>query len=165
VTTTPPDTATDPVGIGSMRAAASWFIDRPTLPRHGEVTRFEQDFHQHLHRLLPLIEQLAAQRDSDDIPSEEALASVGEARRRLREPEAAGLSGEVARVKGVARSVLALCDHYDTLTALTVCLACDRAIEDGQEPVPYDQTSRSGGVACSGRMHADCVNRVVRTGG
>ncbi|MGC9541560.1 DUF6415 family natural product biosynthesis protein [Streptomyces sp. UG1] len=45
------------------------------------------------------------------------MAGVGEARRRLHEPEAAGLLGEVERVKRLARSVVALCDHHDALRA------------------------------------------------
>ena len=162
--TTPQDTAAEPVGIVSMRASATWFINRPTLPRHGEVETFERDFHQHLDQLMPLIEQLAAQCDSDDGQAKAALAGVGEARRRVTEPEAAGLNGEVARVKRLARSVPALCDHHDTLTGYTVCLVCDRAIEDGEKSVPYDQAFPSGGAARSGHIHADCANTVVRTG-
>ncbi|MFF8639128.1 DUF6415 family natural product biosynthesis protein [Streptomyces pilosus] len=162
--TTQPAVEAELVGIGSMRAAASWFIQLSALPRHGEVEGFDQDFHRHLNQLLPLIEELATRRDSDNVPAKAALAGVGEARRRLTEPEAAGLNGEVARVKRLARSVLALCDHHDTLTGGTLCLVCDRAIENGQTSVSYDQASPSGGAARSGRIHADCTNTVIRTG-
>ncbi|MFI8093890.1 DUF6415 family natural product biosynthesis protein [Streptomyces sp. NPDC086080] len=158
------DTETTPAGLGSMRAAASWFIDRPTLPRHGDVTRFALDFHRYLQRLMPHIEELAARLDSDDIPAKAALAGVGEARRRLIEPEAVGLNGEVTRVKRLARSVLVLCDHYDMLIDLAVCRACDRAIGDGQSSVSYDQASPSGGASRSGRVHTDCANSGIRAG-
>lgn len=130
--TTHPGTEAGPVGIGSMRAAACWFIDRPTLPRHGDVARFDRDFRRHLDQLLPLIEELADRRDSGDIPARAAaLAGVREARRWLTEPEAAGLTGEVARVKRLACVVLALCDHYDTLTGNTACPPRDRPSTDG----------------------------------
>lgn len=164
MTTTRPDTDADGVGTVSMRAAASWFIGQATLPRHGVVARFEHDLRQHLDQLLPAIEELAHGRGSDDATAQAALADVGQARRRLTEPEAAGLTGEVVRVKRIARSVLALCRHHDTLTGVTLCLVCDHAITDGQTSVPYDQTSPSGSSGRSGRIHGDCANTVIRTG-
>ncbi|MFJ5560204.1 DUF6415 family natural product biosynthesis protein [Streptomyces sp. NPDC093250] len=126
-----PGTEAGPAGIGSMRAVASWFIDRPTLPRHGDVARFDHDFRRHLDQLLPLLEELTDRRDSGDIQARAALAGVREARRWLTEPEAAGLAGEVARVKRLACAVLALCDHHETLTSNTAYLTHDRPLTDG----------------------------------
>lgn len=104
-------------GIGSMRSNAARFLDQVTLPRHGLVARFARDFTDCLHALMPCVEQLAALRGADDVPAQVALVGVGEARRRLTEPGGRRLSGEVARVRRLARSVRCLCDHYDTLTA------------------------------------------------
>ncbi|MFD7456852.1 MULTISPECIES: DUF6415 family natural product biosynthesis protein [unclassified Streptomyces] len=55
-------------------------------------------------------------------PAQLALAGAGEARRRLLEPGAADLKGEVARATRLARSTVALCDHYDALTGAVTCL-------------------------------------------
>ncbi|MFJ5157006.1 DUF6415 family natural product biosynthesis protein [Streptomyces sp. NPDC088353] len=146
----------------TMRAAASWFLDQRTLPRHGTVTLFSRDFGRYLGELVEHVAQLAGQRSDDDVPARVALAGVGEARRRLDEPEAAGLSGEVARVKRLARSVVALCDHYEALTGVVMCLACDKPIRVGEESVPYEHVSPSGGSARAGRVHAWCVTAVRR---
>ncbi|MFE0801019.1 DUF6415 family natural product biosynthesis protein [Streptomyces sp. NPDC058812] len=141
----------------TMRATAAWFLAQRTLPRYGVVKSFDHALRDYLTELLPHIEQLAADR-GDDVLAEVALASVEETRRRMGAREAAGLLGEVERVKLLARSVAALCDHYDALTGVVMCLACDRAIESGDDSVPYDQGSPSGSAVRSGRVHARCAN-------
>ncbi|MFB7085984.1 DUF6415 family natural product biosynthesis protein [Streptomyces sp. NPDC056296] len=153
--TTRPETAAP--ATATMRATAAWFLAQRTLPRHGVVKSFDHDLRDYLTELLPRIEQLAADR-GDDVPGKIALASVEETRRRVGVPEAAGLLGEVERVKLLARSVAALCDHYDALTGVVMCLACDRVIESGDDSVPYDQGSPSGSAVRSGRVHARCAN-------
>ncbi|MEU3945388.1 DUF6415 family natural product biosynthesis protein [Streptomyces sp. NPDC029526] len=160
MTATQPQTPDCPItGIGSMRSNAAWFLDQVTLPRHGLVALFAQDFTRNLNDLMPCVEQLAALRGADDVPAQVALVGVGEARRRLTEPEAAGLSGEVARVRRLARSVRCLCDHYDALTAVRTCVACDRSIENGDDTVPYDQISPTAGGGRSALIHAGCAKR------
>ncbi|MGX4695141.1 DUF6415 family natural product biosynthesis protein [Streptomyces sp. JNUCC 63] len=151
-----------PLASVTVRAAAGWFIDQPTLLRHQTVKGFEQDFRQHLWKLIARIEQLTGGLPADDVPRNVALAGVGEARRRLEEIEAAGLHGEVERVKRLARSVIALCDHHDTLTGVRMCPACDQPIRDGQDSMPYDHISPSGGAAHSGRIHTRCAHTVRR---
>ncbi|MFJ8191646.1 DUF6415 family natural product biosynthesis protein [Streptomyces sp. NPDC096094] len=153
--TTRPET--DAPATATMRATATWFLAQLTLPRHGVVKSFDHDLRDYLDELIPSIEQLAAAH-SDEAPAKVALASVGEARRRLGVPEAAGLLGEFERVKQLARSVAALCDHYDALTGVVMCLACDLTIASGDDSLPYDQGSPSGGAVRSGRVHARCVN-------
>ncbi|TXS42196.1 hypothetical protein EAO75_34015 [Streptomyces sp. uw30] len=112
-----------------MRSAATWFLAQKTLPPYGIVQGFDTDFRAFLDGLLiPRIEQLIGERPNDDGPTNGAMAGVGEARRRLHEPVAEGLNGEVARVKGLARSVVALCDHRDELAAY--------AATDGGRPAP-----------------------------
>lgn len=117
--------------IVAMRAAAGWFLDQPSLPRHQTVKGFSEDFHSYLDQLIPQTGRRPAR--------------------------------EVERVKRLAGSVVALCDHYDTLMGVTMCLTCDMPIEDGEERLPYDQVSPSGGAARSGSVHARCANTVRRT--
>ncbi|MEU1694979.1 DUF6415 family natural product biosynthesis protein [Streptomyces hirsutus] len=163
--TTSPDTGSGPRGSVSLRAAATWFIDRTTLPRHGDTVRFGQDFARCVAELIPQVEYLAGQRDTDDVPARAALAEVGEARCRLDEPEAVGLAGEVERVKQLARSVCALYGHYDTLTQARLCLACRLPIEDGEDSRPYDRAGPSGDAGRNGSVHATCMHMARRTGG
>ncbi|MFJ3820331.1 DUF6415 family natural product biosynthesis protein [Streptomyces nodosus] len=101
----------------TMRAEATWFLDQQALPRYEVVRRFDVDFRHHLEQLLPLIEQMTAGLTQSDMSRNVALAGAREARRRLTEVEAAGLDGEVNRVGRLARSVVSLCDHYDSLIA------------------------------------------------
>ncbi|MEV6667626.1 DUF6415 family natural product biosynthesis protein [Streptomyces nigra] len=56
--------------------------------------------------LMPAVEQLAGERDRDNVPAHAGLPAVLQARRRIREPEAAGLMGEVASVKRLTRCVV-----------------------------------------------------------
>ncbi|MEU2780511.1 DUF6415 family natural product biosynthesis protein [Streptomyces sp. NPDC007110] len=154
--TAQPPTATTP-GTTSMRSAATWFLDQQTLPRHESVRRWSRDLSDFLQTLIREIEPIAARLPKGDVPACVAMAGVGEARRRLTEPDAAGLYGEVQRVRRLARSVLALCDHRDSLTGVAKCLACDRPLEDGQPTQPYDKVSPSGGAARPGRIHTGCA--------
>ncbi|MFB7595779.1 DUF6415 family natural product biosynthesis protein [Streptomyces sp. NPDC056160] len=146
-----------PVAPVTVRAAASWFLDQLTLPRHGTVKAFEADFRQTLEQLVPRIEQLAADLPADDVPRKVALAGVEEARWRLVEPGAAGLQGEVERVKRLARSVISLCGHFDALSGVRMCLLCDKPIEDNDAWDPYRQAGLTGGPAQPGRVHAVCA--------
>ncbi|MCQ9178371.1 hypothetical protein KMT30_04850 [Streptomyces sp. IBSBF 2953] len=150
-----------PLTKSTIRAAASWFLAQETLPRHQTVKLFGDDFAASLTDLIEQVEQLAAQRGADDVPSMAALAGAGEARRRLSIAERPGLLGEVERVKKLARSVLALRDHYDALTGIWMCLACDRVIDDAADAQPYSQASPTSGNGHGGRIHKKCVN-VVR---
>ncbi|MGW1713139.1 DUF6415 family natural product biosynthesis protein [Streptomyces sp. NPDC002156] len=100
----------------AMRDMAVRFLGEPALPRYETVQHFGHAFHRDMWRLIPRIEQLTGCLPGDDVPAKVALAGVGEARRRLDEIERAGLAGEFERVKRLARSVVALCDHHDNLT-------------------------------------------------
>jgi hypothetical protein len=141
----------------TMRAAATWFLDQSMLPRHETLKLWHQDLGGFLRHLMPEIEQLAANLPENDVPARVAMVGVGEAQRRLHEPEAAGLLGEAQRVQRLARSVVALCDHYDALSGAAMCLACDKPIEEGQTSLPYEHVSPSGGAKQSGRIHAACA--------
>ncbi|CAM5323862.1 hypothetical protein SCHAM137S_02034 [Streptomyces chartreusis] len=141
----------------TMRAAATWFLDQPTLPRHESLKLWYQDFEGFLRHLMPAIEVFAAGLPEDDVPARVAMVGVGEAQRRLDEPQAAGLLGEARRVQRLARSIVALCDHHDALRGASMCLACDKPIADGQASLPYARATPSGGAQQSGRIHAACM--------
>lgn len=100
----------------AMRDTAVRFLGETELPRYETVQQYGHAFHRDLWRLIPRVEQLTECLPGDDVPAKVALAGVGEARRRLDEIERAGLAGEFERVKRLARSVVALCDHHDNLT-------------------------------------------------
>ncbi|MGW4272428.1 DUF6415 family natural product biosynthesis protein [Streptomyces seoulensis] len=67
-----------------------------------------------------------------------ALAALAEVRRRLDEDEAAGLRGEVERVRRIAKAVLALCGHHDVLSSLRT-----------YEALPADEAGRRGGLTAA----------------
>ncbi|MFD7134361.1 DUF6415 family natural product biosynthesis protein [Streptomyces sp. NPDC059894] len=140
-----------------MRAAATWFLVQETLPRHQTVKLFGEDFSTHLEQLIPRIEQLTDGRAEGDAQARAAQAEVGEARRLLRVPERPGLNGEVERVKQLARSVVGLRDHYDALAGVTVCPACDQAIEDSDGSPPYGQV-----LSARKRIQRCCADRRLR---
>ncbi|MGW6954259.1 DUF6415 family natural product biosynthesis protein [Streptomyces sp. NRRL F-5140] len=152
------DTETRAPSPTAMRAAAAWFLDQRTLPRHEVLKLWSDDLTAFIQRLMPEIEALAAGLPPSDVPVRVATVDVGEARRRLREPDVAGPNGETERVKGLARSVVALCDHHGALTGASTCLACDKRIHDGETWLSYDKFSPSGGAVQSGRMHTACAS-------
>ncbi|MFH0519001.1 DUF6415 family natural product biosynthesis protein [Streptomyces sp. M41] len=141
---------------GEHASRSPWFLDQRALPRHESLKLWSTDLSTFLEHLASEIQQLAASLPVSDVPGRLAIAGVGEARRRLDEPEAAGLHGETERVKRPARSVPALCDHRAALTGARMCLACDQPLDDGRPTQPYEQVSPSGGAQVSGRSHAAC---------
>ncbi|MGW1779427.1 DUF6415 family natural product biosynthesis protein [Streptomyces sp. NPDC002143] len=139
----------------AMRAAAAWVLGQVSLPRYQTVRLFAQDFTGHLAQLIPKVEQLVAERAEGDAQAMVALVAIGEARRRLGLVEQPGLGGEVERVKLLARSVIALRGHYDTLTGVRMCLVCDQVIEAGEESLRYEKVGPAG---VGGRVHGRCVS-------
>lgn len=112
---------------------------------------FDQDFRLFLSLVIPHIEQLSDGRPEDDDGTVRvALADVGEARRRLIETESTGLTAEFERVKRLARAVVALCDHFDALSGVTMCPACDQRIGDCAAAAPYDAVGSSSGPSSPG---------------
>lgn len=141
----------------AMRASASWFLDQRTLLRHEMLKHLSVDLGGFLEHLAFAVEQHAAKLPASDVPARVAMIGVGEARRRMTEREAAGLSGETERVKRLARSVVALCDHLDALTGARMCLACDKPLDDGRPTLQYDEVGPPGGALQSGHIHAACA--------
>ena len=127
------------------------------LPTGLEVPALTETLRGHMTALIPEVEELAGRLHRDDIPRYCALACVGEARGKLRARPAMGLGGDVAYARKLARSLIALCDHFESLTGQVMCVACDRAIRRPDDAVPLDQVSNSGG-AITARVHAGCVD-------
>jgi hypothetical protein len=99
-----------------MRAAAAKMVGEETqIPRWETVQEFARLYRRDVLGLIPAVEGLIARQPKDDVPAAVARACIEEARRRLNETEANGLHGEVKRVQRLARSVIALCDHYENL--------------------------------------------------
>ncbi|MEV8064741.1 DUF6415 family natural product biosynthesis protein [Streptomyces sp. NPDC085995] len=141
----------------TARAAAVWFLEQKALPRHGTVRAFEDGFRRTLEGLIPRVEDLADAMPADEVPARVALAALAEARRRLAEPEAPGLRGEVERVKKIAESVLAACDHHDTLTGLRTCLLCDEPIQADEDSEPFEGGRVLAEDSQPGRVHVTCA--------
>ncbi|MFE7275565.1 DUF6415 family natural product biosynthesis protein [Streptomyces sp. NPDC057623] len=139
-------------------------VHRPVrAPTHVVIKGFETDFRSFLDDLLvPQIAKLVSGRPEGAVPAAAAQAGVDEARRRLALPERPGSLGEFERVKRLARSVVALCDHCDTLAGIRVCRACHSEIKDYDEALPSDSASSSGGSLSAGYVHAKCANKVRR---
>ncbi|WP_406331876.1 DUF6415 family natural product biosynthesis protein [Streptomyces sp. NBC_00203] len=106
----------------------------------------------------PEVEIAAGKLPKDDIPRYCAFACVGEARDKLRAHALPGPNGAYAHARRLARSLAALCDHYEALTGVTMCVACDKRITPEDTSIPYDPVSASGGAASSGRIHTHCAD-------
>ncbi|MFE6365812.1 DUF6415 family natural product biosynthesis protein [Streptomyces sp. NPDC057806] len=113
----------------------------------------------HMQLLIPEIEQAAARLPADDVPRYCALVSAREARRKLAARPTLKPHDAAAHVRRLGRSLLALCDHYEALTGMRMCLACDQPLT-GEPTRPFDQGSQSGGSAVTGRIHERCANAV-----
>lgn len=163
-TTPPPDVEgrdAQPLDTEKLRASANSFLkSHQTLPRYETLQHAAHVFYGDLCRLIPEVEKLAGRCDKDDVRGKVALAGVGEARRRSSEIEGTGLTHEFERVQRLARSVVALCDHYATLAGTAMCLVCDKPIGVDDETVSYDRVSPSGCSARSGRIHSRCASAV-----
>ncbi|WP_369244441.1 DUF6415 family natural product biosynthesis protein [Streptomyces sp. R41] len=116
----------------------------------------------HMELLIPEVEVAALKQPKDDIPRYCALACIGEARGKLRATPGPGAHGALAYARKLSRSLAALCDHYEALTGVTMCLTCDKPIRQGEDSQPYDNVSQSGGAATAGQIHSSCANTVRR---
>ncbi|WP_159031218.1 DUF6415 family natural product biosynthesis protein [Streptomyces acidiscabies] len=100
-----------PPTVHAVRAEAGWFLAQQSLPRHQTVAGFGRDFAACVAELIPRVERAAREQGR----AETVSAVVADARHRLGVCPQPGLVGEVTRVKGLARCVVALGEHYDVL--------------------------------------------------
>lgn len=154
--------STVPLDVDTMRATARRLIAESTDPPATGETEPTELLRGHMALLMPEVERLAARLPKDSIPRYCALACLGEARQKLAAAPSPAPGGAITHARRLARSLNALVDHYETLTGVTMCLACDQPIRDGDESRPYDHVGPSGVAAGSGRIHARCADTVRR---
>ncbi|MGW7667512.1 DUF6415 family natural product biosynthesis protein [Streptomyces sp. NPDC054775] len=150
---------TQPVDIETMRTSIGRLLGPSvTAPEDGGLAELTELLRGHMQLIIPEIEQAAAQLPTDDVPRYCALACIGEARAKLRAIAGDGPHRAVAYGRKLARSLAALCDHYEALTGVEMCLACDQPIRDREDSTPYGHVSASGGAVCAGRVHTRCAH-------
>lgn len=152
-----------PVDVEAMRHSSARLLGPDADPPEGEeLARLAERLRAQVALIVPVVERAAWKLPADDVPRYCALACVGEAGRKLRMTPGRGAHGELAHARRLARSLAALCDHYEALTGVRMCLACDRPIRDREDSMPYDHISPSGGAAYSGRIHTRCAHTIRR---
>jgi len=106
-----------PPDIETMRATAGRALAEETST--GTVDTLIPTLRGMVQLLIPDVEQLASRQPKDDIPRACALACCGEARMRLRLGDGETPAVRAAMAQRLARSVNALCDHYENLGGVT----------------------------------------------
>ncbi|MFF3413010.1 DUF6415 family natural product biosynthesis protein [Streptomyces sp. NPDC002742] len=106
-----------PPDIALMRSSVRRFLAEDSLPPSAhELETLTLRLRGHMHLLIPEVEQMIAGLPKDDIPRYCALACIGEARRKLNISAQPGISSGIAHARRLARSLNALCDHYEKFT-------------------------------------------------
>lgn len=151
-----PEAERRPIDTAVLRADTAEILGpEPVMPRYERVQHLAYTYRGSILLLIPIVEKLSLDLPGDEIRGRCALAGIGEARRRLNEIEAVGLAGEVRRTQRLARAVLSLCDHYDSLTGVIMCARCDRPIGPDEASAPYD--FGAGDYAETSRVHSTCM--------
>ncbi|MFI9772082.1 DUF6415 family natural product biosynthesis protein [Streptomyces sp. NPDC052415] len=149
------------VDVVTMRASVAQVLPPDVTPTDREaLDTLTGMLRGHMQLLIPEIEQAATVLPADDVPRYVALACVREARDKLDARPGLMPSDADVHVRRLARSLLALCDHYETLAGIRMCLACDQPIREGERSLPYGKVSPSAGAVVSGRIHDRCANAV-----
>lgn len=105
-----------PLDIATMRATVAQLLAADAeLPSRDELETLTLQLRGHLMLLIPEIDDLVARLPSGEVPGKLAQAGVGEARRRLDELPGSNLPRAVAHAQRLARSVEALCTHWERL--------------------------------------------------
>ncbi|MEV7286058.1 DUF6415 family natural product biosynthesis protein [Streptomyces sp. NPDC093252] len=106
-----------PLDLTTMREAVRRLLgehDEP--PDEPEPETLLLQLRGHLMLAIPEVQRAAARFPEDDIPRACALAAVAEARARLAVRPRASPAARLAHARLLARSVGALCDHYENLS-------------------------------------------------
>ncbi|MFG2310606.1 DUF6415 family natural product biosynthesis protein [Streptomyces sp. NPDC048566] len=148
-----------PVDVLVMRQTIALVLPaEDELPLGLDLDTLIETLRGHMELIVPEAETKALALHADDVPRYCALACVGEANGKLRARAGSGAYASLVIARRLARSLAALCDHYETLTGMPICLVCDWAIHRS-DSVPYDRFSNSGGAVTS-HIHAACANPV-----
>lgn len=108
-----------PIDIATMRDSARILLAADAgLPVLDELDTLTLTLREHIHLLIPEVAQAAAREPKDSIPRYCALACVGEARSKLRAGQGSRADGGVAYTRKLARSLNALCDHWESLNGV-----------------------------------------------
>ncbi|MFI6567110.1 DUF6415 family natural product biosynthesis protein [Streptomyces sp. NPDC050534] len=154
---------TQPVDIDTMRHSISRLINPDRQPPTDDTLAILHSLLRgHLQLLIPEVEHAALERDAEDVPRYVALACTDQARTTLRTQFRPGTRGALVHARRLARRLAALCEHYEALTGVVMCLACDQPLHDDEETLPYDHVSPSGPAVRVGRIHARCTQTYRR---
>ncbi|MFE2445191.1 DUF6415 family natural product biosynthesis protein [Streptomyces sp. NPDC059426] len=105
-----------PLNIQTMRASTRRLLaEDAELPSMEEVETLTLRLRGHITVAVPGVEQMARSLSEDDTRRACARACIGEARMRMRMEPGATLPARIAHAQRLARSVNALCDHYESL--------------------------------------------------
>ncbi|MDQ0934769.1 DUF6415 family natural product biosynthesis protein [Streptomyces turgidiscabies] len=99
-----------------MRASALRLLSQDAEPPAAdELATLTMMLREHMELLIPEVAVIAGRLPEDNIPRYCALACVGEARGKLRVGPGPGAGGDVEYTRKLARSLNALCDHWENL--------------------------------------------------
>lgn len=105
-----------PLDVETMRECTrSLLVEGASIPSGDELETLALQLRGHIMVAIPEVEAAAARLGEADVPRACALAGVREARVRLDLEAEPTRSGEIAHIQRLARSVNALCDHYESL--------------------------------------------------
>jgi hypothetical protein len=108
-----------PPDIETMRTSARRLLAGDAIqPGADELDTLTLTLRGHMELLIPDVEAAAGKQPKDDIPRYCALACVGEARGKLRAGQGPGADGGVTYTRKLARSLNALCDHWENLNGV-----------------------------------------------
>jgi hypothetical protein len=111
-------TTTLPIDTYLMREAARRLLaEDADLPSEGELVTLTLQLRGHLELAIPILGDLAERRPEDDVPRACAHSAAMAARVRLSRPPGRTLPSRLAYAQRLARSLNALCDHYENLNA------------------------------------------------
>lgn len=148
------------VDLATMRASCSQVLPPEVTPADpGLLETLTGLLRGHLQLIIPEVEQAATQMPVDDVLRYCALACVGEARGKVSATRGLGAYDAAVYARRLARSLLAMCDHYEALAGKRRCLARDSLVR-GEEVLPYSKVSPPGGAVVCGRIHGSCAGTV-----
>ncbi|MFJ2202646.1 DUF6415 family natural product biosynthesis protein [Streptomyces violaceusniger] len=105
-----------PLDLQTMRAGTRRLLAEDTeLPGAEDLETLTLRLRGHIMVAVPEVEEMAGRLPEDDTRRACARACVGEARMRMRLEPGAAPPARLAHAQRLARSVNALCDHYENL--------------------------------------------------
>ena len=105
-----------PPDILTMRASAARALPLVDAPSTDDLATLGETLRGHIRVLIPDVEKRALLHPRNATPRISASAAVGEATRKLRMGDDGTVAIRVSVVQKLARSVVALCNHYEKLS-------------------------------------------------